>query len=342
MTLSRLHLRQFRSYDDQEFVFMPGTTIITGENGSGKTNIIEAIYVLTHGKSFRDGDEDLMRYDTDWWQVQGDFNGTLRELRYQMKVKQFWYEGERRGRFVAAHRLPVVLFEPDDLMMIHGSPSKRRHYLDHLLSQVIPSYGASLRRYERALAQRNRLLKQSYVDKDSLFVWDITLAEEAEYIALRRDECIEGLNASLSAHYSAIAGNEAKLLLYTVSTTSRTNYKQSLIHDLERRLDRDRATGFTSVGPHRDDIEFYLDGKNMVTNSSRGEVRTLVLAMKRYEIDQLRAATQTAPLFLLDDVFSELDQNRQRQLAMSFYNGQMIITTTHLSAEVPSASIIAL
>jgi DNA replication and repair protein RecF len=101
-----------------------------------------------------------------------------------------------------------------------------------------------------------------------------------------------------------------------------------LIHDLEHRIDRDKATGFTSVGPHRDDIEFYLDGKHMATNASRGEIRTLVLALKRYEIDQLKEVWQTPPLFLLDDVFSELDKTRQQQLTSGFYGEQMIITTT--------------
>lgn len=331
--LSKLRLRQFRSYSDREFEFGPGTTIIAGPNGSGKTNILESIYVLAHGSSFRDGDEALLRHDTDWWQVQGEFGGVERELRFDGGKKQFYYEGERRGRFVRAHRMPVVLFEPDDLMMVHGSPSKRRQYIDHLLSQTIPSYSAALRRYERALAQRNRLLKHQSVDTDTLFVWDITLAEEAEYIALRRDECIKRLNEHLSDYYSSIAHVKSRLEVNLVSSVDRDNYKQALITELQRRIDRDRATGFTSVGPHRDDIEFYLDGKNMVTNSSRGEVRSLVLAMKRFEIDQVAGAWQAPPLFLLDDVFSELDKTRQKQLIDGFYDQQMIITTTDHSFE---------
>lgn len=328
MTLSRLHMRHFRSYDDRVFEFQPGTTIISGPNGSGKTNILEAIHVLATGKSFRDHDEALLQYDQEWWQIQGVFSEVEREVRFKDMKKEFYYEGERRGRFSRAHRLPVVLFEPDDLLMVHGSPSKRRAYIDHLLSQVIPSYGSALRRYERALAQRNRVLKQQRIDKDSLFVWDITLAEEAEYIAVKRDECILLLNEHLAGYYSAIAGSDHTLEVSLVSITKRKNYKQSLIHDLEHRIERDKATGFTSVGPHRDDIEFYLDGKHMATNASRGEIRTLVLALKRYEIDQLKEVWQTPPLFLLDDVFSELDKMRQQQLVTGFYDGQTIITTT--------------
>lgn len=328
MGLETLQLRQFRSYDDRTFTFGPRTTIIAGNNGTGKTNILEAIYTLSHGSSFRDADDALQQHDQSWWQVRGVFDGTERELRYQQNQKQFYLEGERRGRFVRAHRLPVVLFEPDDLLMVHGSPSKRRSYIDHLLSQTIPSYGGALRRYERALAQRNRLLKQPHVDKDSLFVWDITLAEEAEYIAMRRDECIALLNQHLHTYYSNVAGSEHTLEVSLVSQVDRAQYKQALIHELERRADRDRLTGFTSTGPHRDDIEFYLDGKNMVTNSSRGEVRSLVLALKRFEIDRVAESWQTSPLFLLDDVFSELDTTRQSQLISGFYDGQMIITTT--------------
>lgn len=335
MTLSRLYLRQFRSYSDAVFDFVPGITVITGPNGSGKTNILEAIYLLAAGKSFRDHDEALIQHDREWWQLRGEFLGVERELRYENNQKQFYYEGEKRGRFTRSHRLPVVLFEPDDLMMVHGSPSMRRNYLDHLLLQISYGYGAALRRYERALAQRNRLLKQSRLDNDSLFVWDIMLAEEAEAVALRRDELIASLDSTIADYYSALAGRSHRLQVGLVSTTGRHHYKQSLIHDLQRRSQHDLATGFTSVGPHRDDIEFYLDGKHMTTNASRGEVRTLLLALKRFELDKLQAAHDVPPIFLLDDVLSELDRHRQQQLIRDFYGGQIVITATDHNFDGP-------
>ena len=334
MTLREIHLQQFRSYTDKRFIFDPGVTVITGPNGSGKTNSLEAIYLMGYGKSFRDNDETLMGYGKNWWRVAATVDDTSRELRYEtsasISTKTFIFENEKRGRFTSRYQLPIILFEPDDLLLVHGSPSRRRSYLDALLGRLSPSYATILRRYERALAQRNKLLKQSVsIDEDTMFIWDIALAEEATLIVAMRKDFIERANRVLSNYYSHIAEKEHQLEIRYVSHVHSENYKQSLIHALKSRYDRDQATGFTSAGPHRDDIDFMMDNKDMELTASRGEIRTLLLSLKRIETDRYRDIFETTPLFLLDDVFSELDATRRKHLIDNFYDHQMIITTTN-------------
>lgn len=333
MNISSLHLQQFRSYDDRRFDFDPAVTMITGPNGSGKTNILEAIYMMGYGKSFRDHDEALLQYDAEWWRICADVDDTEREIRYEASPrpqKSFIYEHEKRGRFTSRYHLPIILFEPDDLILLHGSPSRRRDYFDTLLSRLSPHYGTVLRRYERALAQRNRLLKQSAsINEDEMFVWDIALAEEAAVITTLRRDFIQKANEYLGGYYSHIAEKDHRITCRYESNITAENYKQALIHGLKARYTRDQLTGFTSVGSHRDDVSFWLDEKDMKLSASRGEIRTLMLALKRIETDRYREVFETTPLFLLDDVFSELDATRRKHLINHFYDHQMIITTTN-------------
>lgn len=334
MRISDIHLQHFRSYTDQRFSFDPQVTLITGANGSGKTNILEAIYILGYGKSFRDADESLLKYDAKWWRIQGVVDDSSREVRYETTplkpTKTFMYESEKRGRFTSRYHLPIVLFEPDDLLLVHGSPVRRRNYIDSFLGRLSPSYGTTLRRYERALAQRNRLLKQSTViDDDTMFIWDIALAEEATHLVSMRRAFIELANKTVGTYYSHIAEKDYVVELIYQSSIGHDNYKQGLIHALKARYARDIATGFTSAGPHRDDVRFMMDTKDMETSASRGEIRTLLLSLKRIETDQYRDIFETTPLFLLDDVFSELDSARRKHLINHFYDHQMIITTTN-------------
>lgn len=329
MHLSELHLHQFRSHHDVGFRFDSGVTMIVGQNGSGKTNLLEAVYVLASGSSFRDGDMYLAEYETDWWKIEGVVDGQPREVRYQNGVKQLRAGGKVLQRISPQARMPVVLFEPDDLRMIHGSPSGRRKYIDRVIAGTVYGYGATLRKYERILSQRNALLRSGATDHDTLFVLDIMLAEAAEKIVAARRDVIASWNLSLSEIYSHISSHETAVRADYISSVESQAYKQSFITRLKERLERDRLTGSTSVGPHRDDYEFYLNTKPFVTTASRGEVRSLLLALKYIETLVLDEKYATASLLLLDDVFSELDEVRQRLLSEYFCDHQVIITTTH-------------
>lgn len=342
MHVSRLHLHQFRSHEDAIFDFDPHVTAIIGPNGSGKTNILEAIYTLCMGKSFRDGDDDLITYEQDWYRIEGNIDDTQRELRYQPsnKGKQLIVDGTSKGRFTYKQQLPVVLFEPDDLLMIHGSPSARRKYIDELLQKLSLPYRQLLSRYERVLTQRNNLLKQRHTMselRDNLFVWDVSLAEIGSKIIAMRLDIIEQINTRASEIYSEVAGKQQALTLtYIYPHQQRT--ESQIVAALTHHLDDDLRRGFTSVGPHRHDIEFELQSQSAKHTASRGEVRTILLSLKQIEISLLTQAQGNTPILLLDDVFSELDNDRKRRVS-EIPGVQTIITTTEMNGVLLSETI---
>lgn len=346
MKLKQLRIVNFRSYHERQFVFSPETTIIIGPNGVGKTNILEAIFVLYQGRSFRDNDDDLIRHGANWWKIDAFFDDkTNRELRFEpdkKPAKNLLFNNQKKGRFTFREQLPVVLFEPNDLAMIHSSPASRRRYLDTVLLKFNPEYRHYLTKYERALLQRNNLLKKPLSLtklKDQVFVWDVILGDCGAAITESREKLIQIFNESLSQHYSHIAGKKALVKAVYLPSTKSAHDSSQLVAQLTRKLDDDRHRGFTSVGPHRDDADFLINNKPVKQVASRGEVRTAVLALKHIEIELLKKLFEDTPLFLLDDVFSELDETRQNALKTAS-SVQTIITTTknsgknHISQEI--------
>jgi len=345
--LSSLHLHQFRSHQDRLMTFDGQVTAIIGPNGSGKTNILEAIYTLLMGKSFRDGDDELISYDQDWYRVESVIDDVKRELRYQPsnKGKQLLVDGASKGRFTYRHQLPVVLFEPDDLLMIHGSPTARRKYLDDLLSRLSLPYRQTLHRYERVLTQRNNLLKQKQSRaqlQDNLFVWDVSLSELGAQLIRSRQELIEQINKELNTVYSSVAARPQQLQLAYIHPVTQVSETQ-IHHALTAHLDEDIRRGFTGIGPHRHDIDFLLNTQSAKTSASRGEVRSIVLSLKTLEIALLRDQYDTAPLLLCDDVFSELDEKRAAAVVeITQGSTQMILTSTYIPNGLSSAQLMDL
>jgi len=332
MRLKQLRLHQFRAHHDAEFDFDSEVSAITGPNGSGKTSILEAIYTLLIGKSFRDADEDLIEYENDWWRIEAEIDERVRELRYQPhdKGKQLLIDGAAKGRFTYRQQLPVVLFEPDQLFLIHGSPSSRRRYLDTILLAVSPTYRDHLARYERALTQRNNVLKRPARElDDALFVWDIALSEHGAAISEARHALTVELNEHLSELYSDLAHKKQTLEVgYLTSLNHDSDTRSQLLARLRARHEQDVVRGFTSVGPHRDDIVFTLNGKDAQTSASRGEIRSIILSLKFAERQLLENKTNVAPIMLFDDVLSELDETRRKFLSRSHKDSQIIYTTT--------------
>lgn len=338
MILNEISLYNFRSYKERKFEFSPSVNIITGPNGIGKTNLLEAVYVLMQGKSFRDNDEDLVNYGESWWRIVGQIDENERELRFEQQqnpAKQIVANGADKKRFTYKQQLPTVLFEPDDLLMVHAVPSARRRYIDDLLIKIDPTYRSTLRRYERALIQRNNLLKKSFGYnsslKDAIFVWDVALAEYGSKIMEKRLRVVETINQTLSEEYSRIAGKPQTLrMVYLPSIESPVPDSTTIVQQLAKRLPVDSERGTTSVGPHRDDFGFVLNNQPAKQTASRGEVRTIVLALKQIELLLVEHHTKTTPIFLLDDVFSELDKRRQNQILNNKYHEaiQTILTST--------------
>lgn len=338
--VTKLSVQNIRSHDSFIVDLSPNVTVITGQNGSGKTSLIEAIYIALQGSSFKGSDGDVLRKDSPWWRIDLGFeDNTRRTVKFEpTKItgrKQFVVDEKIAYRLTPKNKQPVVLFEPDDLRLLNGSPTRRRQFIDRFISQLDPLYGSTLRKYERALKQRNNLLKKPFTNHDELFVWNIALSEYGAYIIEQRTIFIEEINSKLNDAYNEIA-HSSDVVSVHYSHTSIGDVKQKLLSELHHHTERDILMGNTSVGPHRHDVIFQFNTTPALSIASRGEVRTIVLALKFLEVAIIEQITNIKPLILLDDVFSELDIERQKSLSDTIRTHQIIITSTHVMSDSKS------
>jgi len=334
MTLASLRLVNFRSYSDGSFEFDPKVNIIVGPNASGKTNLLEAVLVIARGGSYRVSDKDLIRHKKPWLRLEAGLDDGIERIikirsDQEKDVKIFSVDGQEYKRLPPRLKLPVVLFEPNHLLLFNGQPEARRNYLDDILESVLPEFGPARRHYKRVLAQRNSLLKQPTSNiKSQVFVWDVRLSELGGYIASKRIWLVAALNKSLSGLYTDIAATKTKLKVEYLSNLNQVSYESDLLKKLNSNIDRDIERGFTSSGPHRDDFNLIINGESAAGTASRGEVRTALLALKVFELNLLKETNNDAPILLLDDVFSELDGRRRQALTTHINKYQTFITTT--------------
>lgn len=332
--VSDIHLQQFRSYSDELFEFGEGVNIIVGPNGSGKTNLLEALLVVARGGSYRVADADLVQFDKDWLRLEShDEHGIERVFKLQLSTgrpeKTFVIDEKTYKRLPHNQQLPVVLFEPNHLDILQGSPDGRRNYLDDLLEQIKPGYATTRRDYRRVLAQRNALLKQSHhIDIADLFPWDIRLSSLGAVIHRARADLVASFSDSFSQLYRELAQSKIQTGLQYESRFTTDSYETTLLHALEQSRADDMARGFTTRGPHREDFTVLFEDKPAQYVASRGETRTAVLALKILELKALEEATEKTPILLLDDVFSELDGSRRRALTAYLQRYQTFLTTT--------------
>jgi DNA replication and repair protein RecF len=338
MALTDIRLQHFRSYQDAFFEFSPGVNIIVGPNASGKTNLLESVLVMARGGSYRAKDAELVGFQAEWSRLDAhdDLSGADEPRIVKLQVnpngtvkKSFEIEGKPFLRLSQQKTLPAVVFEPDHLLMLAGSPDMRRTYLDDLIEQTVPGFGPTRRHYRRVLAQRNALLKQGYdVARNQIFVWNLRLSELAGRIVVERMRLLEQINAQISTIYGELSHAETHVEARYDSKLPPEQYETALLHRLEQTLERDCLLGFTANGPHRDDIRLLLKGHESQDTASRGENRTMVLALKIIELQLIAQARDQAPLLLLDDVFSELDGKRRQALTNFLSEYQTFITTT--------------
>ncbi len=330
--ISRIVLKNFRSYTSTTFDFSNKTNIIIGKNGIGKTNILEAIYIITTGNSFRAGDKDVIQYEKNQAKITAIFDDKNRELSvYNDKSKEFIIQNTKHKRINFLQTIPVVLFEPEFMQIISKGPDKRRDYFDNVLSKIHPSYQTLLNKYKRSLSQRNNLLKSQSFSQDEMFVWNIKISELGGQIALLRLQLLNDVNELLSDIYSDLADEKSEIKISYVTKSNPENYSDSLLKGLEKNINLDKVTGFTSLGIHRDDFNFTINKRDANVSASRGENRTLLLSLKIIETKLVEKARDYPPILLLDDVFSELDIDRQTKLVDFLYEKQVIITTTTIT-----------
>jgi DNA replication and repair protein RecF len=329
-----LRLQCFRSYNDASFELASGVNIIVGPNASGKTNILEAILVIATGSSYRARDHEMVQFDAPWARLDADTPHGTRVVKLQVEapgkvLKSFEIDGQKLSRMLQPRTIPVVLFEPNHLLLLSGAPDLRRNFLDDLLEQSVPGYGATRRHYKRVLAHRNALLKHQPRDlHEQLFVWNLRLSELGGKIAKERAALISRFAERMSELYGNIAQRQHEVALVYTTQFPVQDYESALLKKLESNIELDSLRGFTASGPHRDDLGVAIDGHSAAESASRGETRTLVLALKVLELQLLEQMRDMPPLLLLDDVFSELDGKRRQALTSFVADYQTFITTT--------------
>ncbi len=339
--IKNLRLQNFRSYSDAAFEPSEGVNIIVGPNASGKTNLLEALLVLSRGSSYKARTADMIKFKKTWARIEANLSGATKRVAKLSLVdnlaqKQFEVGQKESKRLSFENSLPVVLFEPSHLSLLTGQPQKRRDYMDDLLEQLILGFGKARRDYKKTLAQRNNLLKKGRGSEGQLFAWDVRLGELGSQIHSARQKLIDNVKTELPPIYQKLSLGRENISAHYSDSTNPANYQTRLLKKLEDARQLDYLRGFTGHGPHREDMIVQVDGHAFSDVASRGEVRTLVLALKILELTMLEKLRDQKPLLLLDDVFSELDGARRKALTSYLKNYQTFITTTDADVIVHS------
>jgi len=327
MKVNKLILRNFRNYINLTLTFTHGINIFIGDNGQGKTNILEAIYYAAMGHSHRTNtDTELIRWQQDSASISIFFSRLSIENSIVLKFNTNQKKEIINNNYTIKPKeliglLNVVLFSPEDLMLIKGMPTMRRRFLDMEISQISPAYYQQLLKYNRILAQRNTLLKKirEHTEKaEMLDAWDEQLATIGSQIVKKRQIAIKKLAMLANLMHRKITDNKENLTVIYHKHGIDENIIENLADEYRKKLvelrQHDIYRGSTSVGPHRDDLILSVNGINLRTFGSQGQQRTGVLALKLSELEFIKSETGEYPVLLLDDVMSELDASRREHL----------------------------
>jgi DNA replication and repair protein RecF len=326
---TRLTLRDFRSYEGADVRLGPGLTVVSGRNGAGKTNLLEAIYFACTGRSCRTANErEVVRFGAELTRLELECEDALGRHDISVGFKP----GEPKRLTGVEARPLVAVFLPDRLELVLGAPSLRRAHLDQVVAALWPSRAGTRRAYSSALAQRNALLasiRAGRASRASLPAWDAELARHGVALMADRDGTVERLRPRFAEHAAGL-GLEGEVEL-RYKPRSKAGDAAALAAELAERVDSDLERGFTGHGPHRDDLAFRREGRELRAYGSRGQQRLGLLALLLAEREELATERGSAPLLLLDDVMSELDATRRERLATLLRrDGQAVITTTEL------------
>lgn len=336
--IKRIKLENFRNHK-KTIIESDKYNIITGQNGAGKTNILEALFISFTGRTWRGKkEEDLINWDCDYCRIEIDLeNSDKVELVFVLQPqfkKVIKINQVNKKPIDLIGRLPFALFSPDQLNIISGSPSERRRFLDIILSQSDKKYAQDLINFYKILKNRNALLFGISLGKnkiEELDFWNKKINEVATNITKTRADLINEINQNLEQYYKEISSKDQKLeIKYAPSFPLEENY----LDFIKQALDQEIKYKNTLFGPHRDDIYFYLDGRIVKPFVSRGEARSIVLACKKAELDILVKKTTQNPIMLLDDIFSELDEKRRENL-ISFLQAKQMFFTSASKKEIP-------
>jgi len=351
MKIKALTVKNFRNYENESIQFGDGLNVLVGHNAQGKTNLLESIFILAIARSPRTiKDKEMLRWDSEQASVKATISKQSGDTEIELRLdrtgkKTILINDIPIRRFSEVFGvLNVIYFFPDDLKLIKEAPSSRRRFMDIDISQASRNYFFLLQRYEQILMQRNKLLKSSRSLeelKNTVSIWDEQLATVASKIILSRVKFLRGLAPIVERSHSYLTSDAEHLEISYQGITGETSQeiKDELMKLLSSNLSRDYELGYTSVGPHRDDIKILLDGVELKTYGSQGQQRTASLAMKLAEIELFRNETSEKPVLLLDDVLSELDIDRRTKLLEVARGVQTIITCTEYPYNTPNTTI---
>ncbi len=339
MLVKKLTLKNFRNYEEETFEFQDGLNILTGKNAQGKTNCAEAVFYLCTGSSLRiRHDRQLIRSgETSAYigaAAESRYGGVTLEASIFENRRELRVNGNKVARTVDfLGNMRSVFFSPGELRLIQDGPDERRRFLNLSISQTSRDYASALLRYNRILDQRNNLLKEHDVQTvlETLPVWDEQLAHYAARIAAKRRDYLADLSAYAGEAHAFLTEGQETLVLSPDRETrgSEEEIAEKLKKELARNYERDLRLGFTSVGPHRDDIKIALNGTDARGFCSQGQARTAALAMKLAEVEIFTKLSGETPVLILDDVMSELDLPRRKKLLARVRGLQCILTCTH-------------
>lgn len=336
MIIKSIELAGYRNYDSLVMQFDRGTNILYGDNAQGKTNILEAIFIAATTKSHRGSkDREIVNFDRE----EGHIRTFLEKEGVETRVDMHLRKSKSKGIAIDGQKIKkaadllglcnVVFFSPEDLGIIKNGPAERRRFVDMELCQLDSFYLYNLNHYNKIVNQRNRLLKDMYMNpdlKETLGIWDMQLVSYGSKLIERRQLFVEQLNEIIYDIHRKLSGDKEDLKIYYEPDVDIKDFEQKLKQNQER----DIRSKITSVGPHRDDFCFTIGGVDIRRYGSQGQQRTAALSLKLSEIELVKKITRDNPILLLDDVLSELDSNRQNYLLNSIGDIQTIITCTGL------------
>lgn len=341
MKVQSLKLKNFRNYDTVQAKFDDNVNVFIGKNAQGKTNLLESIFYSCIGRSFKTcKDKDIIKWGQERGSIELVVNKKYRDVKIEIKLDK------NKKKSVSINSVPIrkigeligevniVFFSPQELKLVRESPEERRKFMDIDISQNNKRYFYQLSRYEKILANRNKLLKNSKTLeglKETIDIWDRALVASAKILAFERENFINQiLPYSVKAHHFISGGKEELALVYKCGCGCPLdeNFEKNMDKLLKKNLEKDFKFGYTTIGVHRDDIDIFLNEVEVKSFGSQGQQRTVALSMKLAELENMKNLTGEYPILLLDDVFSELDIERQTRLLKFVGRTQTFITCT--------------
>lgn len=355
MYIKSIELRNFRNYKFLNTEFDPRVNLIIGPNAQGKTNLIEAVYLCSIGRSFRSSrDREMIRFGEKFAYIKAECVKELTDTKVEINInKQSKKSIQKDGNTVRKmsqllDNIIIVVFSPEDLKLVKDEPEKRRRFIDRELAQIKPAYYSALADYKKVLLQRNACLKEEKVKENMLDLWDAQLIRYGTLVMAMRNDFIRQMSIYSGDIHSRITNAKEKLIIQyhpnIPFAEERGEQKKKFSDAVRSSRDTDVRLRTTFRGPHKDDMDFFVNGIDLRSFGSQGQQRTAALSLKLAVLDFIREETGEEGILLLDDVMSELDKDRRRYLIGALSKNQIFITATDVDEEIrkhyPEAKII--